>query len=82
MKLAEYIYVDERRLNSYFEQLSSPIAYDKVPTWKASLSLTGPTAGGAQPPSALMGEVTIELIGLSDKVWALIISLDSTPALG
>src|SRR5215213_7901470 len=48
MKLTEYIYIDERRVNSYFEQLWSPVTYDKVPTWKAGLSLTGPAAEGTQ----------------------------------
>jgi len=48
MSLTEYLYVDERRLNSYFEQISSPVTYDKVPVWKASLSLTGPNAEGQQ----------------------------------
>lgn len=38
--LVEYLYVDEIRLNSYFEQISEPIAYDKVPIWKAVIGLT------------------------------------------
>lgn len=39
--LIEYIYVDHKRLDSYFEQISeSPIAYDKVPTWKGGVGLT------------------------------------------
>jgi hypothetical protein len=40
MSLVEYLYVDEKRLDSYFEQISSPVAYDKVPVWKAGLSVT------------------------------------------
>jgi len=48
MALKEYLYIDERRLNSYFEQISSPVKYDKVPVWKASISLTGPNAEGQQ----------------------------------
>jgi hypothetical protein len=43
--LTEYLYCDEHSLDSYFEQISHPVAYDKVPVWKAALSLTGPTAG-------------------------------------
>jgi len=42
--IKEYIYIDEKRLNTYFEQISSPVTYDKVPVWKASASLTGPKA--------------------------------------
>ncbi|MDV3352755.1 hypothetical protein QGP82_29045 [Leptothoe sp. LEGE 181152] len=39
--LIEYIYIDHKRLDSYFEQISeSPIAYDKVPTWKGGVGLT------------------------------------------
>ena len=42
MSLEEYLYVDDRRLDTYVEQLGAPIAYDKVPTWTAKLSLLGP----------------------------------------
>lgn len=39
--LVEYLYVDQKRLNSYFDQISeSPVAYDKVPTWKGGVGLT------------------------------------------
>ncbi len=31
MALVEYLYVDDKRLDSYFEQISSPVTYDKVP---------------------------------------------------
>ncbi len=48
MSLIEYLYVDEDRVNTYFEQISSPVVYDKVPVWKAGLSLTGPNAEGQQ----------------------------------
>lgn len=44
----DYLYCDDQRINSYFEQISGPVAYDKVPVWKAGLSLTGPTAEGSQ----------------------------------
>jgi hypothetical protein len=48
-ELTEYLYVDEQRLNSYFDQITEhPVAYDKIPTWKASLSITGPSAEGTQ----------------------------------
>jgi hypothetical protein len=48
MALVEYLYVDQERLDTYFEQISSPITYDKVPMWNAEISLIGPKAGGAQ----------------------------------
>ena len=38
----EYLFVDERRLDSYVEQIAGPVAFDTIPTYKASLSLTGP----------------------------------------
>ena len=46
--LKEYLYVDQVRLDAYFEQISDPIAYDKVPVWKAGLTLTGPAAENQQ----------------------------------
>jgi hypothetical protein len=48
MPLVEYLYVDDQRLEAYFEQISSPVTYDKVPTWNAEIGFTGPKAGGAQ----------------------------------
>lgn len=46
--IVEYIYIDERRLNAYFEQFSDPTKYDRVPVWKVVLGLTGPKAEGTQ----------------------------------
>lgn len=46
--MIEYLYIDMRRLDNYFEQISSPVIYDKVPTWNVELSLVGPKAAGAQ----------------------------------
>jgi hypothetical protein len=48
MALVEYLYVDDKRLDSYFEQISSPVTYDKVPEWNAEIGLTGPKGGGKQ----------------------------------
>jgi hypothetical protein len=48
MELVEYLYVDEKRLDTYFEQISSPVTYEKVPEWNAEISITGPKAGGKQ----------------------------------
>jgi len=46
--LAEYLYIDETRLDSYFQQISLPVAFDKKPTWKVGFSLTGPVVEGTQ----------------------------------
>jgi hypothetical protein len=48
MALVKYLYVDERRLDAYFEQISSPVTYDKVLVWEASLTITSPGAEGSQ----------------------------------
>jgi hypothetical protein len=48
MCLAEYLYLDECRLDSYFEQISSTVAYDKVPVWNVALGLMGPSAEARQ----------------------------------
>jgi hypothetical protein len=48
MSLVDYLYVDHRRLDSYVEQIGSPVTYDKVPVWSAGISLTGPKAEGTQ----------------------------------
>lgn len=46
--LIEYLYIDKPRLDSYFEQISPPVMYEKVPIWKAALGLTGPKAEATQ----------------------------------
>jgi hypothetical protein len=46
--LREYLYIDRARLDSYFEQISTPVTYDKVPIWKTAIALTGPSAEGQQ----------------------------------
>jgi hypothetical protein len=43
--IAEYLFVDEARLDTYFQQISSPIAFESVPVYKGSLALAGPTLG-------------------------------------
>jgi hypothetical protein len=48
MSLREYLYVDEKRLNSYVEQISGPVTYDKVPTYVVGVSLAGPKAEATQ----------------------------------
>jgi hypothetical protein len=46
--LTDYVYVDDKRLNRHFEQISSPVKYETVPIWSGEISLTGPKAGGSQ----------------------------------
>lgn len=48
MVLAEYLYVDAKRVDSYVEQIGKPIAYDKVPVWKAILGMAGPKVEATQ----------------------------------
>lgn len=48
MTVTEYLYVDQRRVDSYFEQVSDPVKYDKVPIWKMALGLAGPSTEGTQ----------------------------------
>lgn len=48
MSLVEYLYVDERRLQSYVDQIGPPVAYDKTPSWTAELSVLGPKATATQ----------------------------------
>lgn len=43
--LTEYLYVDQRRVDSYFEQLS--VKPRRVPSYSASLGVTGPRAGAS-----------------------------------
>jgi len=38
--LKEILYVDNRRLESYVEQIRSPVTTDTIPTWTVELSLT------------------------------------------
>jgi hypothetical protein len=48
--LAEYLFVDDARLDTYFQQISAPVAYDKIPSYQGTIGLTGPaiTAGSQQ----------------------------------
>jgi len=46
--LVEYLYYDEKRLDSYLEQFASPVHFEKFSQWKASLNLAGPGAEGTQ----------------------------------
>jgi len=47
-RLAEYLFLDKPRIERYFQQLSEPVKYDKLPVWKIALSLTGPAVEGTQ----------------------------------
>jgi hypothetical protein len=46
--MEDYLYVDDRRLNSYVEQIGSPVTYDKSRGFTFSIGLTGPSASGSQ----------------------------------
>jgi hypothetical protein len=46
--LIEYLYVDGVRLDRYFEQLSGPVTFEKVPTFVGSVGMTGPSASVSQ----------------------------------
>jgi hypothetical protein len=48
MPLREYLYIDEKRLDSYAEQIGSPVTFDKTPVWKVMFGLTGPSVEGQQ----------------------------------
>ena len=47
-RLRNYIYFDDKRLNSYVNQITSPVAYDKVPLFKIGLSMLGLSVEGQQ----------------------------------
>jgi hypothetical protein len=49
--IVEYIFVDEKRLRSYLEQIQGPQSYDKIPSWDINLSLTGLAVSGKQVSS-------------------------------
>jgi hypothetical protein len=48
MLLREYLYIDEKRLDSYFQQITPPITFDKVPGWEVGMKLSGPEVRGLQ----------------------------------
>lgn len=52
-EILDYIFMDTDRIKSYFEQISSsPVAYDKIPIWKASLNMFKVGAEGTQQMNA------------------------------
>jgi hypothetical protein len=46
--MIEYLYIDIPRLGRYYEQISLPVVYDKVPVWKVALGISGPKVEGTQ----------------------------------
>jgi hypothetical protein len=46
--LVEYLYVDQRRLDAYVEQITSPLRVERVPLWQATASLSGLSASAGQ----------------------------------
>jgi hypothetical protein len=64
MGVAEYLYIDKRRLNSYIEQFRSPVTRDKSLLWQAGISVSGPGAsiGQASNTRSLTDHEKIELL--------------------
>ena len=50
--LVEYTYIDRTRLTAYVAQLGSLSKHEKVPSWTAGLTLTGPSVSAAQTSTA------------------------------
>lgn len=48
MNLRDVAYVDQERLDQYAEQLLGPSKFEKLPSWRVGLSLTGVSVEGAQ----------------------------------
>jgi hypothetical protein len=71
--MQEHIYIDKRRLDSYIEQVRSPLTTDKIPMWNVELSLTGPKVGGTQQrpvrPLTTHEKLTCLLDHLREKKW-------------
>ena len=52
-EILDYIFVDNARIESYFEQISSsPLAYDKILAWKAAYNFFKPGAESTQQVNA------------------------------
>jgi hypothetical protein len=39
MPFIEYLYIDKNRVNSYFDQIETPLKFDKMPEWKVEFGL-------------------------------------------
>lgn len=48
----EYLFIDQRGVNFYYDQIHPSPLYDKVPEWSAGIGLTGPRADASQKLSA------------------------------
>ena len=64
-----YLFIDEVRLDSYIQQISSGTTYDKIEVWSTGLKLTGPEVSGMQQrlPRKLTSHEKIELFLTSLK---------------
>lgn len=51
MEIVEYLFIDNRRLNSYIEQFRSPMTLDKAVLWRAGMGVAGPKADISQTAS-------------------------------
>ncbi len=82
MQLREYIYIDERRVNSYAEQLHPGKVIDKAPEWTAEVSIAGVKASGTQKsvPRDMTIHEKIQLVenSLTAAKPPLLCQLDST----
>lgn len=50
--LVEYLYIDTKRVDAYFEQISAPVTFEKVPTFGGSLGISGPSVSASQAAHA------------------------------
>ena len=48
--IREYLYIDQMRINSYLDQVSSTTIHDKAPSLEVGLSLIGPSVKAGQVP--------------------------------
>jgi len=49
--LRDFLYVDEKRLDSYMTQIKAPTPVDKVPIWEGEIGITGLKVAGKQQAS-------------------------------
>lgn len=73
--IVEYLYVDERRLDAYVEQIGPPVRYDRTPTWEGDEPDTCPGAAGT-------GGVQNQRLTRSEKAELLLQHLQENDLLG
>lgn len=70
MTLVEYLYVDQRRLDAYFQQISSSHKLQKIPVWKAEIGLLGPKVVAEQGQVAGSFTTHDKVRRLVDYLWS------------